>query len=83
MLNEDDEDTFVEELRRYEHKWVAIRQLDGSETIVGSGLNAVEAIRDAEAKGFYDTVLFKVPPSNKGYIPLGRLSRFVTSNLPR
>jgi hypothetical protein len=37
---------------------------------VGSGSNAVEATREAEANGFYDTILFKVLPMDKAYVPV-------------
>jgi len=53
---------FVEALRHHEDRWVAIVESDGSEVIVGSGRDAVEAQSDAEMKGFGDAVLFKVPP---------------------
>ena len=66
---EDQEMAFVDELRKYENRWVAIVQTEGSEMIVGSGRDAVEAIADAEAKGFRDTVLFKVPPLNVALVP--------------
>ena len=83
-MSEETEIAFVDELRKHENQWVAIRESGETETIVGSGLNAVEATREAEAKGFHDTVLFKVLPMDKGYVPGGRnLERLVTSNLPR
>lgn len=63
--DEEKEQAFAEELRRYEDKWVAIHQSEGSETIVGSGSNGVAAVRDAKAKGFHDTVLLKVLPFDK------------------
>ena len=83
-MSEETEIAFVEELRKHENEWVAIHQSGETETIVGSGLNAVEATREAEAKGFFDTILFKVLPVDKAYVPGGRsLARLVTSNLPR
>jgi len=83
-MSEESEIAFVEELRKHENQWVAIHELGGTEIIVGSGSNAVEATREAEANGFYDTVLFKVLPTDKAYVPRGRnLARLVTSNLPR
>jgi hypothetical protein len=83
MTEEEREAAFVENLRKYEHRWVAIHGPEGSETIVGSGSNAVEAVREAESKGYHDTVLFKVLPFDKVYVPLADLSRLTTSNLPR
>jgi hypothetical protein len=59
-MSEQIEIAFVEQLRKYENEWVAIHRSGETETIVGSGSNAVEAILEAEGKGFYDTVLFKV-----------------------
>ena len=59
---------FVEGLRNYENRWVAFVEVDGSEVIVGSGGDAVEAMAEAGAKGFGDAVLFKVPPFNAGFI---------------
>lgn len=83
-MSEETEIAFADELRKHENQWVAIHEAGDTETIVGSGSNAVEATRDAEEKGFYDTILFKVLPLDKGYVPGGRnLARLVTSNLPR
>ncbi len=59
-MSEETEIAFVDELRKHENQWVAIHESGEIETIVGSGLNAVEAMREADAKGFYDTILFKV-----------------------
>jgi hypothetical protein len=61
---------FVDELRKYENRWIAIVESEGSEMIVGNGRDAVEAQADAKAKGFSDAVLFKVPPFNTTLIPL-------------
>ncbi|HEX3560814.1 MAG TPA: hypothetical protein VHU19_16555 [Pyrinomonadaceae bacterium] len=47
---EEKELAFLEELRKYESKWVAISESDGAEIIVGSGKDAVEATAEAEAK---------------------------------
>jgi len=71
-MSEETEIAFVDELRKHENQWVAIHESGETETIVGSGLNALEAMREAETKGFYDTVLFKVLPLDKGYVPGGR-----------
>jgi hypothetical protein len=83
-MSEETEIAFVDELRKHENEWVAIHESGETETIVGSGLNAVEAKREAEARGFHDTILFKVLPTDKAYVPGNRnLARLVTSNLPR
>ena len=66
------ETMFLKELEKYENKWVALVRSGESETIVGSGDNAVLAQRSAEANGFVETVLYKVQPFGLGYIPSGR-----------
>ncbi len=64
---EEQEMAFVEAL---ENRWVAFIEKEGNEIIVGSGADAVEALAEAEAKGFPDAVLFKVPPFNTALVPL-------------
>jgi threonine dehydratase len=71
-MSEETEIAFVDELRKHENQWVAIHESGETEIIVGTGSNAVEATREAETKGFYDTVLYKVLPLDKGYVPGGR-----------
>jgi hypothetical protein len=66
---EERELAFLEELKKHENKWVALVESDGAEVIVGSGDDAVQATRDAEAKGFKDAVLYRVQPFDRGYIP--------------
>jgi threonine dehydratase len=61
---------FVEALRQHENRWVAFIEVEDAEVIVGSGSDAVEAMTEAEAKGFPDAVLLKVPPFNTAFIPL-------------
>ena len=73
---EEQEMAFVEALRQHENRWVAFIEDEGSEIIVGSGTDAVEAMAEAEAKGYPDAVLFKVPPFNTTLIPL--ISQSVT-----
>ncbi len=63
------EAAYLAELRKYENKWVAVLESEDEELIVGSGKDAVEAKRDAQAKGFNDVVLFWVRPFDAGYIP--------------
>jgi Family of unknown function (DUF5678) len=66
---------FPDIIREYENKWVAIAEIDGEETVVGSGDDATAATLQAKAKGFPDTLLFKVPSFRVSYAPLGgRLS---------
>lgn len=66
---EEQEMAFVEVLRNYEDRWVAIIESGGTETVVGSGRDAVEALADAKVKGFENAVLFRVPPFNTTFIP--------------
>ena len=65
---EEQEMAFVDAMREYEDRWVAFIEVNGAETIVGSGSDAVEAIAEAEAKGFVDAILMKVPRFDTGFI---------------
>ncbi|OLE51528.1 MAG: hypothetical protein AUG51_22355 [Acidobacteria bacterium 13_1_20CM_3_53_8] len=60
---------FLNELAKYEDKWVAIANNGGEETIVGSGDDAVEAMREAEEKGFPDAALLKLRRFDRAYVP--------------
>ena len=60
---------FLRQLEEHEDEWVAFVDQDGAETVVGSGKDAVEAIKDAEKRGFPNAVLMKVPPFDRGFIP--------------
>jgi hypothetical protein len=53
----------------FENKWVAIAEVDGKETVVGSGDDATQATREAKAKGFFETYLFRVPSFHVSYAP--------------
>ena len=60
---------FLKQLEEHEDEWVAfIQQDDGAEIVVGSGKDAVEAIEDAEKRGFQDTMLMKVRAFDRGFI---------------
>ena len=59
-------DPLEEELGRYEDKWVAI--LEPEHKIVGSGDDAYEAKLNAEANGYPDIVLLKVPRFDRAHI---------------
>ena len=50
-----------EVIDRYENRWLALIEKDGTDFVVGVGGDAVEAIADAEARGYPEPVLFKVP----------------------
>ncbi len=65
---EEQEMAFVEAMREYENRWIAFIEVNGTETIVGSGSDAVEAIAEAEARGFVDAVLMKVPRFDTSFI---------------
>jgi hypothetical protein len=54
---------FLNELRKYENKWVAIHESGGDEIIVGSGPDAVEAAAEARAGGFGNFSLLYVKSS--------------------
>jgi hypothetical protein len=69
-MTDEKELAFLEELRKYENKWVAIYESGETEVVVGSGKDAIEATREAEAKGFKETVLFFVRPFDHGFLPL-------------
>ena len=60
---------FLSQLEEHEDEWVAFVEDHGAEVVVGSGKDAVEAIRDAENRGFPDAVLMKVPRFDRGLIP--------------
>jgi hypothetical protein len=62
---------FLKELEKHENKWVAITGYGtDEESIVATGLSIVEARQKAESLGFKDTTFFKVPPSDKIFVPL-------------
>jgi uncharacterized protein DUF5678 len=60
---------FLAELEKHEDEWIAFVESHGAEIVVGSGKDAIEAMKEAEAKGFPDAVLLRVPPFDRGYIP--------------
>lgn len=59
--------TLLEELKKYENRWVAI--LEPDKTVVGSGQDASEAKRAAEKKGYRDVTLLRVLPFRGAYVP--------------
>ena len=70
----DNETAFAELVREYENQWVAIDDRNGVKFIVGSGKDAVEAAQAAEASGFPDAVLLKVPSFTSAFIPSAALT---------
>jgi hypothetical protein len=62
---------FLEELEKHVNKWVAIMGYGSDEeSIVATGDSIREARQNAESKGFKDTTFFKVPPTDKLFVPL-------------
>lgn len=61
MATVDKETAFAELVRKHENQWVGIVEKDGVEFIVGTGITAVEAAREASKKGHPQAMLFRVP----------------------
>ena len=62
---------FLKELEKHVNKWVAITGYGSDdENIVASGDSIIEARQKAESLGFKDTTFFRVPPTDKLFIPL-------------
>ena len=66
----DAETAFADALKEYDDQWIAFIEDDGIRRIVGSGRNAVEAVASAEANGFTEAILFKVPSLRASFVPL-------------
>jgi hypothetical protein len=58
--------TVAKQFTEYENQWIAISESD--EKIVASGENAFEAIERAKQLGYQETILYRVPTSEHGYI---------------
>ena len=57
------------ELNKYINKWVALKENNGNDSVVGVGNDAVEAKKDAEKKGYEgELIFFKVFPFGQ-YVP--------------
>ena len=62
---------FLNELEKHVNKWVAIAGYGSDdERVVASGDSIIEARQKAESQGFKDATFFKVPPSDKLFVPL-------------
>jgi hypothetical protein len=62
---------FLRELEKHVNKWVAITGYGSDkESIVAAGDSIIEARQKAESLGFKDTTFFKVPPSDRIFVPL-------------
>ena len=59
-------DTLEDELGKYPNKWVAILEVE--RRIVAVGETAKQAQEEAEAKGYLEIALFKVPMPGKAYV---------------
>jgi hypothetical protein len=60
---------FLKQLEEHEDEWVAFIEDHGAEIVVGNGRDAVEALKEAEKRGFPDAILMKVPQFDRGFIP--------------
>jgi hypothetical protein len=62
---------FLQELEKHVNKWVAIIGYGSDEeSIVAAGESVREARQNAESQGFKDTTFFKVPPTDRLFVPL-------------
>ena len=77
----DKETAFAKLIRDHEDQWVAIDERDGVEFIVGHGKDAVEAALEADAKGFPNAMLFKVPSFTSTFIPSATAPTTVTASV--
>jgi hypothetical protein len=83
---DDKELAFLTELEKHVNKWVAITDYGSDEeSIVATGDSIREARQNAQSQGFKDTTFFRVPPSDKIFVPYARCKkeRDLISNLPR
>lgn len=68
---DDKELAFLKELEKHVNRWVAIIDYGSDqESIVATGESIREARQNAETQGFKDMTFFKVPPSDKIFVPL-------------
>ena len=68
---DDKELAFLKELENNVNKWVAIMDYGSDEeSIVATGDSIREARQNAQSQGFKDPTFFKVPPSDKIFVPL-------------
>ena len=63
-------EALIQQLKEHEGEWVALFGLDGEMMIVASGEDAAEASEKAAKKGYRETTLLKVLPSDAAYVPL-------------
>ena len=63
------ETAFADAVKEYDDQWITFIEENGIRRIVGSGRNAVEAVASAEANGFREAILFKVPSLRASFVP--------------
>ena len=63
-------DRLAQQLKQNEGKWVALFGAGEEMVVVASGEDAVEAIEQAKKRGYADTTLMKVIPTDAAYVPL-------------
>lgn len=56
----------VQQLKDFENKWVALTKDEMK--VVASADSYTEAKKQAQEKGFKNTIFYKVRPFNKGYV---------------
>ena len=61
-------DELIQQLKKYEDKWVALLGPEHDMKIVASGNDAFEAVQEATKAGFGETALLKVRRSDVAYI---------------
>ena len=67
---------FLKELEKHINRWVAIVDYGSNEeSIVATGDSIREARQNAESQGFKDTTFFRVPPTDKLFVPLVPLQK--------
>jgi NADPH-dependent glutamate synthase beta subunit-like oxidoreductase len=66
---EEAETAFAELLKAYENQWITFIERDGMRVVVGCGRTAVDAVANADANGFPDAILFKVPSLTSSFVP--------------
>jgi uncharacterized protein DUF5678 len=63
-------DELLQQLKMYEGKWVALLGTEDDMTVVAAGEDAAEAIERAVKKGYTETTLLKILPSDVAYVPM-------------
>jgi hypothetical protein len=62
---------FLSELEKYADRWVAIKNYGSEdEAVVAAGESISEARKNAESQGFRNVTFFRVPRTDKLFVPL-------------